>query len=1322
MSNKSFSILRTNTLLTGNSKIMVSRDGLYIESISSPNNPILSESRFKKFSIRRDSLYDEVLPVFYKNVPNDVIYHVKYDNDNDIMYSDFSEQYDDTYSYGVKTISNIEDYNEKYEYFAPLYIKDILPEFFIIFRSDGSDISNSNRENFTSFLDTLKVVEVIPLNNDTRIGYWLNNNFISNDIRKDKPLYINLNKMEMCKWSGFNIKKGGYSTISIYMDNILSIENELFELDKYITEVYKNNNLIYPNIINLSFLFNDDVNDKNDIWKFNRYSGFYIDSLDEIKRLSPYITKDIVTDFTIEDNYIIPSDNVPIFGGEWNDSDDNIIEYRGVFYNIERVIDYTKNELDKVNKNKRVDLSPTIKKGSSLDDIKLKPKSTNKNFYIEEYNDVIYYKYKIISDINITNANEINKGYIRIGTDNILYNRDGSYFIIESEYYDVYLIKMGDVYARLLKQEDKMIVLSDYIIIDSDDRYVLINNGNETSILKRDGDNAPLTFTLFGVNFTDIKDFDTKIVDTDYSTYEYEYKDNLLNSEMGILPNLIDSNSNPKEMEEFVFNGERTIIPVSSEYIPNYELFKHDIVNGNHQLTDLWRINPVYSRWAFEESISSNDKPYIFNNSLILENFNRTTNIYSNIVSKFDRNLDYFYMVNTKANVPYNSLSIESYNDDGSINTNFHFDKSKYLSNEIDYFTEFFNTEYKSDGKLFNREKYSLLVSDITNNTLFRGINFNFMKVRKKETTINNEVSKILTKPTTDLDNYKFSILLNNTIDDTEGSAKLVYIYPYDFDVEYKIGDHVIYDDIIYKKVESSNDNNFIEFNIGNETHISRSNPMRNGYILAHTDVHWNPDTLHKIVYHHGIYYIKTTIITKSNELTFEQRRDHKTNANLIRSVIGEFWNPYKAYEKNSIVKFKNRWYKSILSNNYYYPDENGWEEHSGVGVQFNWSEIPPYSKINNGISQNIVIYNNNIYINVGGVQDNLSPDISNNWELYYTIDLLSDFEYSGVGEQPFANTGQLPSINNMIVNIDGNLAYILPTTSGQTYNHFFNNNGVNVYFNHKYKNILFEIEISDNTYYGIEELNRIDMYNLPQFNKITSGNIVNYINDVNNLYGFSRPIRYITINDDVVEGSDFILKVGYPNTLYLNKSSLIVEPLSNINIKVNKALRRGIINDLSSLNNYSGIITSASLRNSNIDLKIIPNYYSVKNNTKNVLYRYNGSYEPLFYKIELFKSGSDKNTKFNTDLYNFGIQKDRLYKKVNRTGNILKLYNRNDVRSIYPMLHEFGYSFGDFYIFKSNWDTAYYTEVSKYINELSLSKKISDNMIKIDNIGILRK
>jgi len=120
---KSFSILRTNVGLTTNVKVMVdSNYNLFLESINSVSN--LNIAKYKRFSFNKENYYDELVPYFWNSIPTQLSYFIKNEDDEEIMSTDFSSQFDDLYSFGGRNISNNKNYTEEYEYFAPLYINN----------------------------------------------------------------------------------------------------------------------------------------------------------------------------------------------------------------------------------------------------------------------------------------------------------------------------------------------------------------------------------------------------------------------------------------------------------------------------------------------------------------------------------------------------------------------------------------------------------------------------------------------------------------------------------------------------------------------------------------------------------------------------------------------------------------------------------------------------------------------------------------------------------------------------------------------------------------------------------------------------------------------------------------------------------------------------------------------------------------------------------------------------------------------------------------------------------------------------------------------
>lgn len=96
------------------------------------------------------------------------------------------------------------------------------------------------------------------------------------------------------------------------------------------------------------------------------------------------------------------------------------------------------------------------------------------------------------------------------------------------------------------------------------------------------------------------------------------------------------------------------------------------------------------------------------------------------------------------------------------------------------------------------------------------------------------------------------------------------------------------------------------------------------------------------------------------------------------------------------------------------------------------------------------------------------------------------------------------------------------------------------------------------------------------------------------------------------------------------------------------------------------------------------PVFFSQSNYTKKESSYYNPIYGNYF---------------FDTDLTTFGVVKERKFRKINRIQSVLKLKDDKDIKSIYPMLDEFGYSVADFFMFKSTWDYEYHLETSESTN-----------------------
>jgi hypothetical protein len=1343
----SFGILRTNVGLTTNVKIMVGSDyRLSLDTFDS--NDELSIDRYKNFKFNKNNYYDELIPSFYKNTPTDISFQIKYNNDVDNMSNNFSSQYDEIYNYGARNIINNKNYKEEYEYFAPLYIKkNNLPSSFIIFRVDGSGLENITKENFKiSIIDKLKFVKMFDLSIDSDLGQWLDKNFVTNQYFPDSPLEIDFRTLEFSKWNGIDYETGGYASKSIFLDTIIEEEREIFELEKIIFDGYKNNKVVFPNILNFSFLFDDEPStpEIKRKWSLNRYFGFYINKIEFIKTISPYKTPKLRQDVEILSGNLLfsPSNPQNPFLEDWTDDKPFYIEYNGSYYLVNR-FDERRNE-----------------------EIMQAP---DNGFINEEYQRVIFKNYKIISDLDLTNKQtEINKNYGFINEDNMLMVDEVTPFQINNfDESDVWLIDIDGVYHNLTKLENGIIKInSDYSFKFSSNffDYKVSSVSKRVSFLV-DFNNQPKKFNIFRLNFTDIKDFDTRIVDTEYSKYEYEKETELSNTDETKMyfENPLSS-TNPKEIDDFIYNDKVVNIPVSSEYTANYETFK--VTNGD--LSDIWRINPVYCRWVYQNSLSSNDYPYLLNNSLIFEEYNRTVNPFEQSTNRSERNLDYFYTINSStSSYLHHSLHIEEFNNssdlgcseyllefidncaevvsytdcqtgqtvtlspltetgtwpigftlsfnsttiptsqclDASVATysvksssgcKLEFKVDDYINAEYDYFTNLFNRKsHFNDFKITkNVKKHSYFNKgdeSIPNITLFRGIEFKIYDVESIKLNTTNQIEGINVSNSNTFEDYRFSILL------TSGDSNLEWeiIDEWQIDKYYATGSIVVFDDIFYTSTtDSIVKEPSINLTVGSSQIEVSSSP--------YTRLGWTPSSIQE-----NILWSPNITYTSFGTASFVYNNGNFYECIDENSTV-DFWNPVKSistgYNINDIVLYKDKYWISMTGSNWVKPGtdikKNKTREflnRNGDNYKY-WQPTTPNSskwmKIqiwNPGIQYEAgtyIIHNETVYISNSTIEIGEEPGKSVLWQRKYSINPDTNYIYK---------------IDNNPVIINNNRYYLVKSNiSNETLD-----NGIHIYINKKWKNILINIYINDNTLPNITNTDRDLLYN-DIYNKLTAYNFINCINNLSNKYDFSDFVKYTIINEDGshktysfdngIANLPYIISCEYPDAFLVKVDSIVRKPL---NIRVNPFIRlnNGNITSISNLNWYNNIPVAYSIDNNKKTSKIFKNYNDNKNIEYIEIYRFGGYYMPLFYDIELFNrdckvSKNIGNYIFDTSLTDFGIIKERKIRKINRSGSVLKFRDSKTEKSIYPMIDEFGYSCRDFMIFKSTWDSQYHTEI----------------------------
>ena len=1286
---KSFSILRTNVGLTTNVKLMVdSQYNLSLDSIDSV--PDLTNSKFKKLSFNKNNYYDELVPYLWKGLSSEIAFSIKYDKDNDSMTDNFASQYDEIYQYGARNIINNKNYTEEYEYFAPLYLhRGDLPSNFIVFRVDGPGLLSLDKFNFSKEITKkFKTVKLFDLSKKTNFGEWIETNFIRNNFFPEYPFEMNFDRLEFSEWNGIDYKTGGYTTKSLFLDDFLEKENEIFDFEKFVFDNYKQNEVIFPNILNFSFLFDDNpaTSDTLRKWSINRYYGFYLNKLDLVKTISPYIPPKLKSDVKVIEGNILSSADIIPFKDGWDDNKDYYIEYLGEYYKVEKFTE---------------DLDPTVQS------IKI-----GENLYSDSVTSSVSEKWRIISDINLFDKQDLlNNNIAIIDSEKRIVDYDNNKIEIKDyDNTDVWIIEIDGMYHNLIKEDGYLKVYTDYSFNFTENEYTYWINKSDPTLTKmvnfklNKGD-KPKKFSIYKLDFTDIKDFDDKIVDTEYSKFEYEKSTELTDTDEPkmYLLNLNDKNY-PQSVDEFFYKNNSEHIPVSSEYTANHEIFKIE----NNDLTQLWRKNPVYCRWAYNNSLSGNDYPYPLNNSKIFEKFNKTVNPFENECIRGERNLDYFYTINSSTfSYLHHTLHIEN-NTDGGLDNKIFFDFNKYLAKhtyvtgtnsvnkyDLDYFKWFFErkTSFLNNKIKKNVTKYSNFNvggNDSTNSTLFRGIKFSIYDVENIRKNSDGNIDVINTKNTNNYDDYKFSVLLTSEDNGMEWQV----INKWEMEKTYASGSVVLHDDILYQAITDNvinepsykftyldrNSNTIYEDvksspyssikNLTGSASVKLGNLKSNTYWRYYTDLKsplWNP-SIATLPLTNPISYNQNSIVYNGDEW-------YSYNSDSNSTI--DFWNPYISlkygntdgyyngalnsdsvsygYQKSAVVIYKGDYYESLVDNNYQTPDYNqqfrrfdNYEEYlindeiitpisrygeiwstkwkkidKPTSLYSKWNKIPVW---NPGLSYNFndyVVHDDIVYLGTysnpvnGFIRNGEEPGTSPYWSRFYSLEGDTDYVY-GTNSNPYV------IMNDELYKLTNN-------PSNKTLE-----NGIKIYINKKWENVLVNIFVNDNTLTNLKDADRDDLY-LTINKKLTAKNFIDCINNLTNKYDFSDYVKYIFIEKDLtikeydynnIESLPTIIFSEKPTRLNIKVNSLIKKPINVDKLKPYKSLTNGVIESLDELNYYNGINIANTITDNLTEPLVLRNYHGITNITQESLYRYSGNYMPLFYELDIFK-------KDNSTLYN---------------------------------------------------------------------------------------
>lgn len=285
----SFSLARTNPKLTTNTKLMYNGMKMYMESYAS--SELMNRSTYKNVSVKPNGRYNTDIAKFLTGSGSQA-YNV-YQNLSNIVISDsYDDQFETFYWCGAERIDS-SFYSEKIGFIAPLYLREKLPNYFLIFRlntpsnynlniDDDGNVLDSSFDFKTDILDKAVLIKSFDLRQGSVLGNYINNYVSQEGFEYDKSMYVNFSNCEVTYY-GINKVDGVFEKkVESFENELLKNDNPIIKDDKWFTEGFERNNLIFPYILNIEYLFDDDNFKQNvkEACDFARYIGVYCNTIE----------------------------------------------------------------------------------------------------------------------------------------------------------------------------------------------------------------------------------------------------------------------------------------------------------------------------------------------------------------------------------------------------------------------------------------------------------------------------------------------------------------------------------------------------------------------------------------------------------------------------------------------------------------------------------------------------------------------------------------------------------------------------------------------------------------------------------------------------------------------------------------------------------------------------------------------------------------------------------------------------------------------------------------------------------------------------------
>lgn len=272
-SNVSYQLLRTNPKLTGNIKVVVTENSkLYLDTFKV--SFALGQYKYRHVPMNANEYYGEAL-MHFRKMSTDDFYKVE-DNCFNLFtaINDYKMQYYTVYNSGVRTNED-HLYSENFALLAPLCVKEVLPDFFLVFKVNTDSISKnksmSEADKIKYFLSNGKLVKSFDFRDGTNLGKCVRG---IRDNARNYPgdIFASYDIKNYNKFIGISVDRGVVTSAYESMYKEKPVNNQV-ALNDYFTLGFERNKLVSKDIINFEFMFNDT---EEDLFSINTYFGIYV--------------------------------------------------------------------------------------------------------------------------------------------------------------------------------------------------------------------------------------------------------------------------------------------------------------------------------------------------------------------------------------------------------------------------------------------------------------------------------------------------------------------------------------------------------------------------------------------------------------------------------------------------------------------------------------------------------------------------------------------------------------------------------------------------------------------------------------------------------------------------------------------------------------------------------------------------------------------------------------------------------------------------------------------------------------------------------------